>query len=65
MSQKVTSCAILLCFKRGVRKKRTAKLAYLAVLDRAGRSDRRPKEILVAPLCGESLFSYRPAFVLH
>jgi hypothetical protein len=40
---------------------RTAKLVYLAVQDRAGRSNRRPKEILVAPLCGESLFLHQPA----
>jgi len=31
-------------------------LVNLAVLNPAGRSCRQPKEILVAPFCGESLF---------
>jgi hypothetical protein len=42
-------------------KKRTAKLVHLTVLDPAESSYRQPMEILVAPLCGESLFWYQPA----
>jgi hypothetical protein len=46
-------------------KKRTAKLAYLAVQDRAGRSNRQPKEILVAPFARRVTLSASADVVLH